>query len=86
MAHLPCLTLLMHRSPCIRRTSPGSICLQAQPRWLTALWLTALWLTTIIMRYHAMHRTQVYMVMLTIFCTNSINILAGVNGLEAGQV
>ena len=38
------------------------------------------------MRYHAMHRTQVYMVMLTIFCTNSINILAGVNGLEAGQV
>lgn len=27
----------------------------------------------------------VYMVMLTIFCTNSINILAGVNGLEAGQ-
>lgn len=29
--------------------------------------------------YHA------YMVALTIFCTNSINILAGVNGLEAGQ-
>jgi UDP-N-acetylmuramyl pentapeptide phosphotransferase/UDP-N-acetylglucosamine-1-phosphate transferase len=28
---------------------------------------------------------QVYMVMLTIFSTNSINILAGVNGLEAGQ-
>ena len=28
---------------------------------------------------------QLYMVMLTIFCTNSINILAGVNGLEAGQ-
>ncbi|GIL90807.1 hypothetical protein Vretimale_16807 [Volvox reticuliferus] len=28
---------------------------------------------------------KVYMVMLTIFCTNSINILAGVNGLEAGQ-
>lgn len=28
---------------------------------------------------------QVYMVMLTIFCTNAINILAGVNGLEAGQ-
>lgn len=27
----------------------------------------------------------VYMVMLVIFCTNSINILAGVNGLEAGQ-
>jgi UDP-N-acetylglucosamine--dolichyl-phosphate N-acetylglucosaminephosphotransferase len=26
-----------------------------------------------------------YMVLLTIFCTNSINILAGVNGLEAGQ-
>ncbi len=25
------------------------------------------------------------MVALTIFCTNSINILAGVNGLEAGQ-
>ena len=25
------------------------------------------------------------MVMLVIFCTNSINILAGVNGLEAGQ-
>ncbi len=29
--------------------------------------------------------TQLYMVMLVIFCTNSINILAGVNGLEAGQ-
>lgn len=28
---------------------------------------------------------QAYMVMLVIFCTNSINILAGVNGLEAGQ-
>lgn len=28
---------------------------------------------------------QCYMVSLTIFCTNSINILAGVNGLEAGQ-
>lgn len=28
---------------------------------------------------------KVYMVLLTIFCTNSINILAGVNGLEAGQ-
>lgn len=28
---------------------------------------------------------KIYMVMLTIFCTNSINILAGVNGLEAGQ-
>jgi UDP-N-acetylglucosamine--dolichyl-phosphate N-acetylglucosaminephosphotransferase len=27
-----------------------------------------------------------YMLLLTIFCTNSINILAGVNGLEAGQV
>ncbi|WIA19561.1 hypothetical protein OEZ85_005503 [Tetradesmus obliquus] len=28
---------------------------------------------------------KAYMVLLTIFCTNSINILAGVNGLEAGQ-
>ncbi|KAK9917197.1 hypothetical protein WJX75_001761 [Coccomyxa subellipsoidea] len=28
---------------------------------------------------------KVYMVMLVIFCTNAINILAGVNGLEAGQ-
>ncbi|KAG2485717.1 hypothetical protein HYH03_015601 [Edaphochlamys debaryana] len=28
---------------------------------------------------------KLFMVMLTIFCTNSINILAGVNGLEAGQ-
>ena len=28
---------------------------------------------------------QVYMVMLVVFCTNAINILAGVNGLEAGQ-
>jgi len=28
---------------------------------------------------------QVFMVMLVIFCTNAINILAGVNGLEAGQ-
>ncbi|KAJ1992626.1 tunicamycin resistance protein [Dimargaris cristalligena] len=27
----------------------------------------------------------VYIVMLTIFCTNSINILAGINGVEAGQ-
>jgi UDP-N-acetylglucosamine--dolichyl-phosphate N-acetylglucosaminephosphotransferase len=25
------------------------------------------------------------MVLLTVFCTNSINILAGINGLEAGQ-
>ena len=25
------------------------------------------------------------MVMLVVFCTNAINILAGVNGLEAGQ-
>ena len=28
---------------------------------------------------------KAYMVALVIFCTNSINILAGVNGLEAGQ-
>jgi UDP-N-acetylglucosamine--dolichyl-phosphate N-acetylglucosaminephosphotransferase len=28
---------------------------------------------------------KLYMVALTIFCTNSINILAGVNGLEVGQ-
>eukprot|EP00882_Tetradesmus_deserticola_P033669 GHRQ01038479.1.p1 GENE.GHRQ01038479.1~~GHRQ01038479.1.p1 ORF type:complete len:412 (+),score=222.16 GHRQ01038479.1:543-1778(+) len=28
---------------------------------------------------------KAYMVLLSIFCTNSINILAGVNGLEAGQ-
>lgn len=28
---------------------------------------------------------QLYMVLLVIFCSNSINILAGVNGLEAGQ-
>ncbi|KAL6745190.1 glycosyl transferase family 4-domain-containing protein [Haematococcus lacustris] len=28
---------------------------------------------------------KLYMVLLAIFCTNSINILAGVNGLEAGQ-
>jgi len=28
---------------------------------------------------------QVYMLLLTVFATNSINILAGVNGLEAGQ-
>jgi len=28
---------------------------------------------------------KVYMVLLTIFCTNSINIYAGINGLEAGQ-
>ena len=27
----------------------------------------------------------VYLIMLIIFCLNSINILAGVNGLEAGQ-
>ena len=29
---------------------------------------------------------HIYMLLLTVFCTNSINILAGVNGLEAGQV
>lgn len=28
---------------------------------------------------------KVYMVLLVIFCANSINILAGINGLEAGQ-
>lgn len=28
---------------------------------------------------------KIYMIMLVIFCTNAINILAGVNGLEAGQ-
>lgn len=28
---------------------------------------------------------QVYMMLLACFCANSINILAGVNGLEAGQ-
>jgi UDP-N-acetylmuramyl pentapeptide phosphotransferase/UDP-N-acetylglucosamine-1-phosphate transferase len=28
---------------------------------------------------------QVFMVLLVVFCTNSINILAGINGLEAGQ-
>ena len=27
----------------------------------------------------------IYLIMLIIFCLNSINILAGVNGLEAGQ-
>jgi len=27
----------------------------------------------------------VYMGMMAVFCTNAINILAGVNGLEAGQ-
>ena len=27
----------------------------------------------------------VYMTMLTVFCTNSINILAGINGVEVGQ-
>ena len=28
---------------------------------------------------------KVFMVALVVFCTNAINILAGVNGLEAGQ-
>ena len=28
---------------------------------------------------------KVYMCLLSVFCTNSINILAGINGLEAGQ-
>ena len=28
---------------------------------------------------------QIYMLLLSVFCTNSINILAGINGLEAGQ-
>ena len=27
----------------------------------------------------------IYMGMMAVFCTNAINILAGVNGLEAGQ-
>ena len=27
----------------------------------------------------------IYMGMLAIFCTNAINILAGINGIEAGQ-
>lgn len=27
----------------------------------------------------------IYMGMLAVFCTNAINILAGINGLEAGQ-
>lgn len=27
----------------------------------------------------------VYMGLLAVFCTNAINILAGINGLEAGQ-
>ncbi|KAI8452127.1 glycosyl transferase family 4-domain-containing protein [Phakopsora pachyrhizi] len=31
------------------------------------------------------HSTYVYMSMLSTFCTNSINILAGVNGVEVGQ-
>lgn len=29
---------------------------------------------------------MVYMGMLAVFCTNAINIYAGINGLEAGQV
>jgi UDP-N-acetylglucosamine--dolichyl-phosphate N-acetylglucosaminephosphotransferase len=28
---------------------------------------------------------KLYMVMLVVFCSNAINIFAGVNGLEAGQ-
>ena len=28
---------------------------------------------------------KIYMVMLSIFCTNAINIYAGINGLEVGQ-
>lgn len=27
----------------------------------------------------------VYMIMLVIFCTNAINIIAGINGVEVGQ-
>lgn len=27
----------------------------------------------------------VYMIMLVIFCTNAINIIAGINGIEVGQ-
>ena len=30
--------------------------------------------------------TQIYMVLLVVFCTNAVNIYAGVNGLECGQV
>lgn len=29
---------------------------------------------------------MLYMGMLAVFCTNAINIYAGINGLEAGQV
>lgn len=29
---------------------------------------------------------MVYMGMLAVFCTNAVNIYAGINGLEAGQV
>ena len=29
---------------------------------------------------------QIYMVLLVVFCTNAVNIYAGVNGLECGQV
>lgn len=28
----------------------------------------------------------VYMLLLSVFCTNSINIYSGINGLEVGQV
>jgi UDP-N-acetylglucosamine--dolichyl-phosphate N-acetylglucosaminephosphotransferase len=28
---------------------------------------------------------KIYMMMLAVFCTNAINIYAGVNGIEAGQ-
>lgn len=29
---------------------------------------------------------MIYMGMLAVFCTNAVNIYAGINGLEAGQV
>ena len=32
------------------------------------------------------HAYQIYMVLLVVFCTNAVNIYAGVNGLECGQV
>ena len=36
--------------------------------------------------FHAGRAYQIYMVLLVVFCTNAVNIYAGVNGLECGQV
>lgn len=53
------------------------------------LWLSVIGRHSILMRICVVFPIgvlyYVYMGMLAVFCTNAINILAGINGLEAGQ-